>query len=213
MRRLLWLGLFLTSSSWLFLIPIYNIPDDKIGIFLLTLGTICIVFSFWDSKPFYFKERYWILLIPLILSIFFIAYPFNIGIILLTIGFVFSILFHKNSQNTKTNLIFKGISLTGFILILQAVLFPIYKIFESHFHRIDFFSTIISPVSNLFGLKTSVNSGIVFVQTFQQTYPFTITLEKLGFFMWLNMFIGAIAFFVLFYILIIKYHFSQTKQI
>lgn len=199
MRRLLWLGLLLTSASWLFFVPIFNIPDEKIGILLLILGTICNIFSFWSSKPIYFKERYLVLFIPLLLAIFIIPYPFNIGVILLTIGFIFSALARKISTGEKTNIIFKGISLTGFILILQAALFPFYQIFVSHGHRADIFSPVISPVGNLLGLKTSVNNGIVYVQTAQQTYPFTVTWEKLGFFMWFNILIGALILFILFY--------------
>ena len=199
MRRLIWLGLLLTSASWLFFVPIFNKPDEKIGILLLILGTICNIFSFWSSKPIYFRERYLILFIPLLLSIFIIPYPFNIGVILFTIGFVFSVLARKISKGEKTNTIFKGISLTGFILIFQAALFPFYQIFVSHGHRADIFSPIISPVGNLLGLKTSVSNGIVFVQTIQQTYPFTITWEKLGFFMWFNILIGALITFILLY--------------
>ena len=199
MRRLFWLGILLTSSSWLFFVPIFHNPDEKIGILLLILGTICNIFSFWNSKPIYFKERYLILFIPLIFSIFIIPYPFNIGVILFTVGFVFSVLAHKIFTGEKANTIFKGLSLTGFILILQAALFPFYQIFVSHSHRADFFSPIISPVGNLLGLKTSVNNGIVFVQTVQQTYPFTVTWEKLGLFIWFNILIGALIIFILLY--------------
>ena len=199
MKRLLWLGLILTSASWLFFVPIFNIQDDKIGILLLILGTICNIFSFWNTKPIYFKERYFILFIPLLLSIFIIPYPFNIGVILFTIGLIFSVLLQKISIGEKTNIILKGISLSGFILTIQALLFPFYQIFVSHNHRVDIFSPIVSTIGNILGLKTSVNNGIVFVQTVQQTYPFTIAWEKLGFFMWFNIIIGALILFILFF--------------
>jgi hypothetical protein len=74
-----------------------------------------------------------------------------------------------------------------------------YQIFVSHGHRADIFSPIISHLGNLLGLKTSVNNGIVFVQTTLETYPFIITWEKLGFFMWFNIFIGALILFILFH--------------
>jgi hypothetical protein len=199
MKSILWLGLLLTSSSWLYFIPIFNSPDEKIGILLLILGTICNIIGFWKSKTIYFKERYLILFIPLILSIYIVPYPFNIGIILFTIGFAFSALFRRISLDEKFNMIFKGISLTGFILIVHAAFFPLYQIFVSHGHRADIFSPIISHLGNLLGLKTSVNNGIVFVQTTLETYPFIITWEKLGFFIWFNIFIGALVLFILFH--------------
>ena len=197
MKKLLWFGLLLTSASWLFFIPIFNKTDEKIGILLIILAIICNIFSFWNTKSFYFKKRYLILFIPLILSIFIIPFPFNIGVIVFTVGFLFSVLFPKIIQNEKTNIVFKGLSITGFTLILQALLFPIYQTFVIHGHRLDFLSAIISPLGSLLGLKTSLNNGIVYVQTSQQTYPFTITLEKLGFFMWFNIFIGALILFFL----------------
>lgn len=199
MKKLLWPGVLLTSTSWLFFIPIFNKPDDKIGILLLIIGTICNIFSFWNTKPFYFKEKYLVLIIPLLLSTIVIPYPLNVGVLLFTIGYVFLVFLHKISIHEKINIIFKGISLSGFILIVQAMLFPFYQIFESHGHRIDILSYIISPIGNILGLKTSVNNGIVYVQTIQQNYPFTVTLEKLGFFIWFNIFIGAIIIFILFY--------------
>ncbi len=199
MKSILWLGLLLTSSSWLYLIPIFNSPDEKIGIILLILGTICNIIGFWKSKTIYFKERYLILFIPLILSIYLVPFPFNIGIILFTIGFVFSALIRRISLGDKTNMIFKGISLTGFILIVHATFFFLYQIFVSHGHRADIFSPIISHLGNLLGLKTSVNNGIVFIQTTLETYPFIMTWEKLGFFIWFNIFIGSLILFILFH--------------
>jgi len=199
MKGLVWLGLLLTSASWLYFIPIFNSPDEKIGLLLLLLGTICNIFSFWKSKPIYFKERYLILFIPLLLSIYVIPFPLNIGVILFTIGFVFSSLVRKISLGEKTNIIFKGLSLSGFILIVQATLISFYQIFVSHDHRVDILSPIISHLGNLLGLKTSVNNGIVFVQTTLETYPFIITWEKLGFFMWFNIFIGALILFIVFH--------------
>jgi len=199
MKSFLWFGLLLTSASWLYFIPIFNSPDEKIGILLLIIGTICNIFSFWKSNPIYFKERYLIFFIPLILAIYVVPFPFNIGVILFTIGFVFSALIRRISLGEKTNMIFKGISLSGFILIVQATFFPLYQIFVSHSHRADIFSPIISHLGNFIGLKTSVNNGIVFVQTALETYPFIITWEKLGLFMWFNIFIGALILFILFH--------------
>jgi len=108
MKRLLWIGLLLTSASWLFFIPIFNRPEYEIGILLLILGTICNIFSFWNTKVFYLKERYLILLIPLLISIFVIPFPFNVGVILFAIGFIFSVLYRKFLQNEKINIIFKA---------------------------------------------------------------------------------------------------------
>jgi hypothetical protein len=199
MKKSLWFGLLLISASWLFFIPIFTKQDEKIGFLLLIVGIICNIFSFWKSKPIYLHKKYLFLLIPLSLSILIIPYPFNIGIILFAISIIISALSNKILTGDKANAIFKGLSLTGFILIFQAAFFPFYQIFVSHGHRVDILSPIISAIGNFLGLKTSVNNGIVFIQTIQQTYPFTITWEKFGFFIWLNILIGAMILFILIY--------------
>ena len=72
-------------------------------------------------------------------------------------------------------------------------------IFVSHGHRVDILSPVISLVGNLLGLHTSSNNGIMFIQTIQHTYPVTITWEKLGCYLWLNIFLGALLLFALTY--------------
>jgi hypothetical protein len=58
---------------------------------------------------------------------------------------------------------------------------------------------VISSLTNFLGFHTSTNNGLLFVQTLQQIYPVTITWEKLGFFLALNMFLGALFVFVMLY--------------
>ncbi len=198
MKRLLWLGIFFNSASLLYFIPIFTIPDWKLGLLLLMLGTIFNILAFWDNKIKQINKKYLFLLIPLLISLFIITYPYNIGLIILTIILLlFAIAYKFNYE--KTNVLIFGLSLTGITLIIQTAMLPLYSIFVSHGHRIDILSPIVSIFGNLLGLKTSVNNGIVFVQTFQQTYPFATTWEKLGFFYWFVFLIGMLLIMILFY--------------
>ena len=197
-KRLLWLGLLFISSSWLFFIPIFTNPDWKLGICFLAVGILCNILAFWKNKPEQISKKYLILIIPLSISILIINYPYNIGLIILTIGFLICAITNQLKYE-KANVIITGISLTGITLTIQTALFPFYSIFVSHGHRIDILSPVVSIFGNLLGLKTSVNNGIVFVQTFQQTFPFVTTWEKLGFYTWFNILIGALLLFILFY--------------
>ena len=92
-----------------------------------------------------------------------------------------------------------GIALSGVVLLIQTAVFPLYMIFVSHGHRVDILSPLTSLVGNLLGLHTSSNNGIMFIQTIQHTYPVTITWEKLGCYLWLNIFLGALLLFALTY--------------
>ena len=197
-KRLLWLGLLFISSSWLFFIPIFTNPDWKLGICFLAVGILCNILAFWKNKPEQISKKYLILIIPLSISILIINYPYNIGLIILTIGFLICAITNQLKYE-KANVIITGISLTGITLTIQTALLPFYSIFVSHGHRIDILSPVVSIFGNLLGLKTSVNNGIVFVQTFQQTFPFVTTWEKLGFYTWFNILIGALLLFILFY--------------
>jgi len=198
MKRLLWLGIFFNSASLLYFIPIFTIPDWKLGFFLLTIGTIFNVLAFWENSPKQINKKYFILIIPLLIAIIIINFPYNIGLIVLTAALLLFVIVYR-LQYEKTNLIILGLSFTGITLILQTALYPFYSVFVVHSHRIDIFSPIVSLFGNLLGLKTSLNNGLVFVQTFQQTYPFTITWEKLGFFNWFNLLIGVLIIFIFFY--------------
>ncbi len=197
-KRLLWLGLLFISTSWLFFIPIFTIPDWKIGTFFLAVGIICNILAFWKNRPKQINKKYLILLIPLLISILIINYPYNIGPIVLTIGLLLYAITNQ-LKIEKANAMIAGISLTGIVLTIQTALLPFYSIFVSHGHRIDILSPVVSIFGNYLGLKTTVNNGIVFVQTFQQTYPFTTTWEKLGFYTWFNILIGALLLLILLY--------------
>ena len=198
MKRLLWIGLAFLSISWLFFIPIFTTPETNTGIFFLILGILCNILALWKHDFKKFDNRFLVLVIPILISIFFINYPYNIGLIILTVGLLFYVITNQLKYK-KIQVLSAGISFSGIILIIQTAIFPFYSIFVSHYHRIDILSPIVSIIGNVLGLKTSVNNNMVFVQTIQQTYPFTTTLEKLGFYTWLNILIGVVVIIVLLY--------------
>ncbi len=190
MRRFLWLGVFFLSASWLFFIPQFTEPDIVIGVFFLLLGILCTITGVLKIKrPSLVDTKYSLLLIPLILSLIVLSFPYNIGILILLLGIILSlssIWFHRAYP------IALGIMLSGIILIIQTAIFPFFVIFISHGHRIDLLSPLISWIGTVFGLHTSTTNGLVFLQTIQHTLPITTTWEKLGIFIWLNLFLGAL---------------------
>jgi len=194
MKRLLWPGIFFLSTSWLFFIPIFNIPDYNIGITFLIIGILFSTFAFWKQDFKKLDKKYLIILLPLILSIYIIPLPYSIGPIVLTIAtLLYGAL--SISDNEKANWVVLGVSFSGVVLTIQTMFLPVYSIFVSHGHRVDALSSLISSAGNLLGLKTSVNSGILFVQTNEQTLAITTTWEKLGFFPWFNILIAALLVF------------------
>jgi len=196
MRRLLWLGLMFLSASWLFFIPEFIAPNLLWGSTFLILGILCTITALWNAPPLHFDKKYLLLLIPLFIILLILPYPYNIGVIVLTGGLL---LVPLANRVQKTYMVSAGLMLAGLILLIQTAVVPLYTMFIAHGHRIDLLSPLISWVGTILGLHTSVNNGIVFVQITQQTYPFTTTLEKLGFGLWLNLFIGALLLFGFFH--------------
>lgn len=194
MKRFFWPGLVFLSTSLLYLFPIIKTPDYNISIPLLIIGIFFLIIGFYKHEFKKLDNKYLLSIIPLLLSLIIIPFPYSLGIIILIISILLYIIKNIVLKNNKANYLFLGISFSGIIICAQTFFYPAYKIFVSHGHRVDFLAPIISIVGNIFGLKTSVNNNIVFLQTIEQTFPVTITFEKLGFFIWLNILIGTIIF-------------------
>lgn len=193
MKRLFWIGLLFLSFSWLFFIPIFQKPDYLVGSLFIVIGLLFTSLGFYKNSCQSVDKRYLImLLIPLVLSILVVPFPYTLGpIVLLFAGVLYSV--KKYILRYKyADWILVGISTGGFILTLQALFYPLYSIFVSHGHRIDILSPLVSMVCNLFGLGNSVQNGIIFVQSSHGMYTFTTTWEKLGFYPWMNMLLGGI---------------------
>jgi hypothetical protein len=206
MKKYLWLGLTFLSISWLFIIPIFATPDLIKFFIFFSAGILFNILSFNEeeinlfNKTNIFNKKYLLFLIPVIISIFIIPFPYSIGPILLVFSIVslLSLIYFKRFKKQIARLSL-GIGISGLILTVQAFFYPVYVIISLHINRLDILSNFVSSLCNLFGLNTSVNNGIIFVQSAQQIYPITTTLDKLGFFPWFNIFIGVLFLFVLFF--------------
>jgi hypothetical protein len=194
MKRFLWLGIFFLSASWLFFIPQFTIPDFVVGTAFIFLGILCMIAGVSPSQPIQLDKNYLILFIALVPVMVIIPFPYNLGPLVLALGLFSCILLWKRKTIQAIPL---GIMLSGLVLLVQTMVFPFYKSFVSHGHRIDVLSPVVSFVANLLGLHTSTNNGLLFIQTIQQTSPMTITWENLGCYLSLNMFLAAVLLFML----------------
>ena len=190
MKRLLCIGLFFLSISWLYLLHIFSPPDIERGLFFLTLGLIFNVLAFINNKFPEIDKKYFILFIPASAFAFITGFPINIGVIILIITGVIYLVLTYVLKYKKGKWVCLGFGVTGLALLVQATILPLYYLICAHCHRVDFLSPVVSFFGNIMGLHTSVNEGIVFVQSVANVYPFTTTLEKLGFFVWLMMLVG-----------------------
>ncbi|MCD6468176.1 MAG: hypothetical protein J7L32_02550, partial [Thermoplasmata archaeon] len=197
MKRLIWFGLLFFSLGWSFLLPFFYPVDYTLGIASMVVGLLFMLAGAKDFSPIVrrFDKRYTILLIPLVISLFFIGFPFNIGIVILVAAIALYALFDR--LRVKHVFIPLGLILSGIVLSVQAALIPFYEMVASRYHDCSAISPLMAGLINLFGLRSSVSSGTVFVYTPDNVYPFTVTTGKLGLFFWLLIFAGAVLFFLL----------------
>ena len=189
----LWLGLLFLSMSWLFFVQIFTPSDWKLGFSFLGVGLVLIILGFQSQGTITtaIDKRYLFVLIGFLISLFFVPFPYYLGLLLISIGLSLHAFYPKRN-------IHLGISLSGVVFTVQACLMPLYFILAPRFHRIDIFSYPIYFIGKLLGLNVTLSQGIVYVQTMQQLFPFTTTWEKLGVYPWINVFIGCVVFFILF---------------
>ena len=89
MSFLLWAGLVCLSCSWLFTLDLYTLERDAWWVTLLAGGVLCnaaacrgkVVFNELDKK-------YFFLLIPLVICLLILPFPYKLGIILSIAGII-----------------------------------------------------------------------------------------------------------------------------
>lgn len=194
-KSLIWMGLLSLSFSWLFLIPIFSDPDYQTAFIFIVIGLIFNTVAFWREKIKRINKFYFLILLPFLFFIIITPFPFNIGILILTIISLLYCLFNYIFHIKRYNWIFNGLSLSGLILTIQMLFFPLYVILVSHYPQIKSLSPIVSTISNFLGLKTSSLNGVLYLQTMNTTYSITTTLERLGFFLWFFLLVGSLFLF------------------
>jgi len=194
-KSILWVGLLFLSVSWLFLIPVFEEPDYLIGFIFLIIGLVLNIVAFWGEKIEIINKKYFFVLIPFLFFIIIVPFPFNIGIVILFFASLFYFLKNFMLNKKNYNWIFLGFSISGIILSIQMLFFPLYVIFVSHFPQAKSLSPIVSSIANFLGLKTSSLNGVLYIQTMNTTFSITTTLERLGFFLWFFLFVGSLFLF------------------
>lgn len=197
MKRLLWLGLFFLSLSWLFFLPIFQPPQWIMGLIILSLGIFCNILAFVKNQVPPSNKKYLFFVILLFIACFFVPFPFSVGIFILLCGLLLSILLGVWSKYPRILRVWPGLFLSGVILLVQACIFPLYVKFAIRFHGTDVFSSVLTLLGKAFGLSTTSNGDTFFVGLMGSNPALTLSWENFGVFVVLNLFIGTIILFYL----------------
>lgn len=186
-RIALLLALLLLSISWLFLIDIFTPPDLLVFSTLVVLSTLLISFHIYPKikEPSLNTIRGWkkflLLLVLLIITSIFIKPPYNIGPIFLTASFLILLVLSKFGIRKKIYfLTFWSLTVVGSILSIFALIFPMYAHIVARSHDLSLVSYAIFPLVKFFHPETYLYKGVIFVQSIDNVYPFTVTTDKVA---------------------------------
>lgn len=186
-KSLLWLAAILISFSPLYLLYVNETPNVEIGLFTVFVATFLLMFS--DYRFEMGSKTSIFLLIPSLIVAFLLDFPFNIGFIMLSIAIILNIALSYVGILEKIQKLVSGIFLSGILLLIVYAFYPLYSVIFSRYHRVGILNNLFSGLLHLFGIQSSVNNNLIYIQTYNQTFPFTVTWEKLCILIWLNLFL------------------------
>ncbi len=198
MKKLLWLGFFFQTISLLFFVPVFTTIDIPLGFFFLVVGLCVTIIALRKTSPLIFDNNYILCVLPLLVLLFFIPFPLSISNIILACAILLHRIAHQKPAYEQLYRFATALTLAGCILFIQSVAINILVVFMAHTHHIDLLSPAVSFFLNVFGIPSSVNAGMLYVQSTHTVVPFTITLEKLGFYPWILFSLAVLCCIVLF---------------
>ncbi len=185
-----YVGILLLSSAafWLCTLPIFQVDPPKV------YGIISLFITVFASLPLFRGHKYnidrkWgILLIPFVISSFLIPYPYNVGFILLAIGFFLVVIFPRA---------WAGVAVDGLLLSVQAASMGAYYSVIPSGHSSTIMSYIVYPLLKLSGFTTSFHGGTVFIEKIGDVFPFPTTWDSLGMYPFILLFIPLLLYLLL----------------
>ncbi len=186
MKKFLWLSLIPLTAFWLFSVDIYGLlPSPPLAASSILLGIAISVLGFWKNDA-TFDKRYGVILLPLVLSCLAIPYPYNAGLIVSAAGFLMALM------ASRFCMVWLGTIFAGAILALDSLALSIYYIIAPNYHSASWLAWSIAYLLRLTGLDSADNGGLIFVFAQDKVFPFSVTLEKLGFYPWILIFAGSL---------------------
>jgi hypothetical protein len=186
MRQVLWFALMPLTAFWVYSLSIYSSSTDQnLAIISIFAGVIVSIFGLLKEEAAMRRNSVFMAL-PAGIACFFIPYPYNAGLIIITLAFIIYLL------KPDSKVLWLGMLFSGIILSIQALILSIYFTLAPSFHSLAFISPLISFILRLIGIDATPKDGIIFIYGLEKTFPFTVTAEKLGIYPWLLIFAGAV---------------------
>jgi|GEM_PF-595599 len=185
----LWAGAFLISMTWLYSVHLHQYPNYWATALLAVAGVVCFALALRKKVDFSSTTRAWALLIlPLALGVLILDFPNTFGPVVLILGLCGLLLFRSYAWAAA---IAASLLVTGAILTLQSVTFPLYFHYVAKDPHVPFLSQFIYPILRFFGLRTSMSGGVIYIQTMRNLWPFPTSWAGLGLFPLVQFFVAS----------------------
>ncbi len=202
-NRMLGLAVGLVCSAWVFFLHIYLPPANPIipwGMVLLAFGLLVwrahlVMESAWipafpagtTSRRGMTKVGSWVPfggLAACATALIIFPYPYNIGVVFLGLAWGASLLIKADKPAGTPTLIKSALVQTGLLLTISAVILPLVFAWAARVHQFagpgQLLAYPIGWLLKLFGQPVEfISGGTLFIRTFEDSWPFTITAEKL----------------------------------
>ncbi len=182
-----WVGLVFLSLMWVFILPIYESPH-KIWVSLLFLGVAANSIAFGQMKVQPISPSMVLLWGPLGLFVFVLPWPYTLGAILFMLALVSSLM---AGENRKIQAVVSGLGFTGLVLLLQAIIWPVYVHVAARWHTVPILNPVLSFILHLLGAPVSFDEDGFFIQTAEGVKELFTTWESLGTYVFLNVVLGS----------------------
>ena len=183
----LWLGQFLLSISWLYFPTIYTLPSPIWSIFVFS-GLFFNIISLRNIAIHSLNKKYYVVLIPFVLGLIILPFPYCFSSVLLLFGAAFVLL---KGYIRLFSCIGLGFMLTGAILSLQTLVVPVFFSLFSRYHQINFISGFLSFLLNILGLTAISSGGELFLLTYTKILSLQPTWEQFAIYPLLNILVSG----------------------
>lgn len=186
--RLLPLSIALISSAWIFLLHVYLPPERQVLPWAL-IG-LAFLLLLWRSLITRTDQALWDLAAPswvgfagflaCILVFLIFPYPYNIGAVPLGIGWM---LLASLPRLSPLRLLSNSLLRFGLILLVSAALLPLFYAWAARVHELSGPGVLLTPavgwLLKVLGLSADFITGGIYLRTFEDVFPQTVTVEKL----------------------------------
>lgn len=186
--NLLWMGQLLLSTSWLYLLSIYT-PYSFKWLILFLGGVVCNIVALQKVSIVDLDKKYLVALIPFVVGLVILPFPYNLGSGLLLLGG--GSIFLKKCWRQCSCIGF-GFMLSGTILTLQTLVVPLFLKLFSRYHRINQIGDFISLFVRVLGLQATFSQEQLFIPTYGKILSLSPTWEQFGIYPLLNLVIAGV---------------------